>query len=199
MFTIDLLKGSQRPPGNRPIRVAMLTIAFSVLAVGAVFDAVRYFGYGRELGAEHRAAAHYQRQIGELADVANAIKAANERRSQINAGLSEVAGVLAYHTQWTSILLALAQSAPAEITLNDLVAKREEQRDGQQNIRYNYSLMMGVVSPGGPVAVEQFVRALRLALPLASDSAGIRIVSQRQAMIQGRDLPYYVIECRLKP
>jgi hypothetical protein len=198
MFTIDLLKGSARPPGNRPLQVAVVTIAFSVLAVGAVFDAVYYFGYGREISAERRALAHYQREIGGLTDVANALQAAEQRRGQINASLAEVSTLLGYHTKWTSILLAISESAPQGMTINDVMAKREEQRDAQQKIRYSYSLMLGVVSPGGPAAVEQFVRALRLSLPLASDS-GIRIVSQRQTQVQGRDLQYYVVECRLKP
>ena len=199
MFTIDLLKGSERPPGNRPLQVAVVTIAFSVLAVGAVLDAIHYFSCGRQIGAEQRALAHYQREIAGLTDVVTALKAADERRGQINASLAEVATVLGYHTKWTSILVALSESAPKGITINDLMAKREEQKDAQQKIRYEYSLMMGVVSPGGPTAVEQFVRALRLALPLAPDSASIRIVSQRQTQIQGRDLQYYVVECRLKP
>jgi len=199
MFTIDLLKGSERPPGNRPLQVAVVTVAFSVLAVGAVLDAVRYFACGRQIGAEQRAMAHYRREIAGMADVAGALQAAEQRRGRINASLSEVSAVLAYHTQWSSILVALSESAAKGITINDLMAKREEQKDAQQNVRYSYSLMMGVVSPSGPTAVEQFVRALRGALPLAPDSAGIRIVSQRQAQIQGRDFQYYVIECRLKP
>jgi hypothetical protein len=199
MFTIDLLKGSARPPGNRPLQVAVVTIAFSVLAVVAVLDAVRYFACGREISAEQRALAHYQREITALADVAGALQAAEQHRQEVNATLAEVSAVLAHHTKWTSVLVALSESAPKGITINDLMAKREEQKDAQQNVKYNYSLMMGVVSPSGPTAVEQFVRALRLALPLVPDSAAVRIVSQRQTQIQGRDFQYYVIECHLKP
>jgi hypothetical protein len=198
MFTIDLLKGSERPPGNRPLQVAVVTIAFSALAAGAVFDAIYYFGYGREIDAERRALAHYQQEIEGLTDVASSLQVAEQRRGQINTSLAEVSTLLGYHTKWTSILLAISESAPQGMTINDVMAKREEQRDAQQKIHYSYSLMLGVVSPGGPAAVEQFVRALRLSLSLASDS-GIRIVSQRQIQVQGRDLQYYVVECRLKP
>jgi Flp pilus assembly protein TadB len=48
-------------------------------------------------------------------------------------------------------------------------------------------------------ALQQFVRALRQALPLVSGPDGVRIISQRQQQMEGRDFEYYVVECRLKP
>ena len=58
--------------------------------------------------------------------------------------------------------------------------------------------MVGVMSPSGGAAVEQFVRTLRLALPLQPGPDSIRIISQRQEMVAGQPVQYYVVECRLK-
>ena len=59
--------------------------------------------------------------------------------------------------------------------------------------------MMGVVSPSGSAAVEQFIRDLRQQMPLAPGPDSLRIVSQQQQPIEGRNFQYYVIECRLEP
>ncbi len=194
MFTIDLLLGKAKPPRSHPLLAAGATTAFAVLIVALAFDGVYYYSCGRQLTAEQQATARLQDKIAGLADVAKALAAADKRRADVDASLEEVRTALDVHGQWSDILVALTRTAPETITIGDLMTKRQEARG-----KYEYSMMMGVISPTGPVAVEQFVRDLRAALPLAPGPDNIRIISQRQQQIAGREFQYYVIECRLKP
>jgi len=194
MFTIDLLLGKAKPPRSHPLRAAGATAAFGVLVVAAAFDGVSYFSSGRQAAAQQQVAARLDGKIAGLADVSKVLATAERRRADVNASLAEVSQALAIHTKWSDVLVILTRTAPETITIGDLMTKREEVK-GQ----YEYSMMMGVVSPAGPAAVEQFVRDLRAALPLASGPDNIRIISQRQQQVEGRDLQYYVIQCRLKP
>jgi Tfp pilus assembly protein PilN len=194
MFTIDLLLGTAKPPRSHPLRIAGVALAFALVALALVLDDVYYSSLNRQLAAEHRALQHYEREIAGLADVAKMLQAADKRRSEVNANLAEVTTALTTHTKWSDILVTLSQNIPESVTIADLIAKREEIKS-----KYEYSLVLGVVAPAGPTAVEQFVRALRQALPLVSGPDGVRIISQRQQQMEGRDFEYYVVECRLKP
>jgi Tfp pilus assembly protein PilN len=193
MFTIDLLKGTQLPPRSHPLRIVLMTAAFAVLGVATVFDAVQYYAYSRQIAVEQEAQTHYTRQIAGLADVAQMIEDADKRRTEIDAGLAEVAKALGTYTKWSDLMVLLAANTPPEVIIGDLMTRRAEGKD-----KYQYSLVMGVLSPSGPAAVEQFVRTLRQTLPLQEGPDSARIVSQRQQQLEGRDLLYYVIECRLK-
>jgi hypothetical protein len=194
MFTIDLLKGTEKPPGSHPLFVAGVALAFALVATGAVFDGVHYFGAGRQLAAEQQAAQHSLREIAKLVDVTKMLQAAEKRRKEVNASLAEVNTVLTTHAKWSPLVAAAAQSASNAITISDLAAKREEIRG-----KYEYSFTLGVVASSGPVAVEEFVRTLRQTLPLRPGPDSVRIISQRQQQWEGRDFQYYVIECQLRP
>ncbi len=193
MFTIDLLLGKAKPPRSHPLRMAGVAVAFALVATGALLDGVYYFGLGRELAAEEISMRRYDREIAGLADVAKMLEKADQRRNDVNTSLAEVGTVLTTHTQWSDVLVTLSQNTPETVTIADLMAKRDEVRG-----KYEYTLTMGVVPLTGPVAVEQFVRTLRQALPLVSGPDSVRIISQRQQQLEGRDFQYYVIECRLK-
>ena len=194
MFTIDLLKGTEKPPGSHPLLVAGVVLAFALVAVGATLDGVHYFGAGRQFAAEEQSAAHFTREIAKLVDVTKMLQAAEKRRGEVNASLKEVGTALTTHTKWSPLVAAVAQSASNAITISDMAAKREEIKS-----KYEYSFTLGVVAPSGPSAVEEFVRTLRQALPLRPGPDSVRIISQRQQQWEGRDFQYYVIECRLKP
>ncbi len=194
MFTIDLLLGAAKPPRSHPLRITGVALAFALVAIAFVLDDVYYYGINRQLTAEHQSLRRYEREIAGLADVAKILQAADKRRSEVNASLAEVKTALTAHTKWSDLLVTLSQSVPESLAIGDLMARREEVKGG-----YEYSLMIGVVSPTGPATAEQFVRTLRQALPLVGGPDGVRIVSQRQQQVGGRDLQYYVIECRLKP
>jgi hypothetical protein len=197
MFTIDLLKGAGKPPRSHPLRVAGLASAFMLLAVGAVLDGLQYYRDHSVLALQKRTLAYYEGEVEKLRDVAQTLGEVHTRQEQVSAVLAEVNKVLATHTTWSGVLLTLSQSASNDIVIPDIAAKREEKGAADQ-IRYAYTLMVGVMSPSGPAAVEQFVRTLRLGLPLQSGPDSIRIISQRQETVAGRPLQYYVIECRLK-
>lgn len=199
MFTIDLLKGSGKPPRSHPLRVAAIAVAFVALAAAAALDATSFAQYQTATGIERRSSARYDQEIASLADVARTLEAAEKRRREIDASLMEVSRVLLTHAKWSGLLVALTGATPETITISDLMAGRKEQASDAQKGKYDYSLMIGVVSPSGSAAVEEFVRMLRQTLPLTPGAASIRIISQRQEEVRGRNLQYYVIECRLKP
>jgi len=194
MFTIDLLLGTAKPPRSHPLRIAGIALAFALVVIGMVLDDVYYYGINRQLGAEYRSLRHYEREIAGLADMAKMLQAADKRRSEVNASLAEVTTALTVHTQWSQVLVTLSKSVPESVTMADLMARREELGG-----KYAYVLVLGMVSPTGPAAVEQFVRTLRQALPLIGGPDAVRIISQRQQQMEGRDFQYYVVECRLKP
>jgi hypothetical protein len=198
MFTIDLLKGMGKPPLSHPLRMAGVTVAFALVAIAAALDVVRYSRDNIELGLQARSLRYYTEEVTKLSGVSKALDAAEKRKTQINAGLTEVNTALTIHAKWSPIVVALTQSTTKEITITELMAKREEQGGGEQ-VKYIYSLILGVVSTSGPGAVEGFVQAMRQNLPLAPGPDNVRIIAQRQEMVAGRSFQYYVIECRLKP
>jgi len=197
MFTIDLLKGEGKPPESRPLWAAGATLAFMALAIAAAFDALQYYRDGGLLDTQKRNLTYYSGEIQKMRNVAESLDATEKRRTEINAAMGEVNKALTYHAAWSPILAALAQNTPSDLLIPDIMAKREEQGLGDK-AHYSYTLMVGVVSPSGGAAVEQFVRTLRVALPLLPGPDSIRIISQRQEMVGGQALQYYVVECRLK-
>jgi len=197
MFTIDLLKGTGKPPESRPLWAAGSALAFMVLAVAAMLEGVQYYRDGQLLATQKRNLDYYTGEIHELRDVAESLDVTDKRRIEINATIAEVKKALSYHATWSPIIAALAQNTPPDLVIPDIMAKREEQGLGDK-VRFIYTLMVGVVSPSGGAAVEQFVRTLRVALSLQPGPDSIRIISQRQEMVAGQPVQYYVVECRLK-
>ncbi len=197
MFTIDLLKGTGKPPESRPLWAAGAALAFMALAIAAALDGVQYYRDAGLMDAQKRNLDYYTGEIQKLGDVAESLNATDKRRTEINASTTEVNKVLSYHATWSPILAILAQNTPTDLVIPDIMAKREEQGLGEK-VRFAYTLMVGVVSPSGGAAVEQFVRTLRVVLPLLPGPDSIRIISQRQEMVAGQPVQYYVVECRLK-
>jgi hypothetical protein len=197
MFTIDLLKGTGKPPQSHPLWAAGTTLAFVALAVVAALDGIRYLQDGTLLAGQKRSISYYTEEIYKLREVAEAIDATQRRRAEIDAALAEVNKALSYHGTWSPIIAIVAQNTPPDLVISDIMAKREEQGVGDK-LRYNYTMMLGMVSPSGGAAVEQYVRTLRLALPLLPGPDSIRIISQRQQTIGGQPMQYYVVQCQLK-
>lgn len=106
--------------------------------------------------------------------------------------------LLATHRSWSPLLTTLMNSAPPGLTISEIVAKREEKKNVPQKGVYDYSLVIGVISPAGAAPVESLIHTLRLALPLQSGPESIRPISQKPLQVDGRDVQYYIIECRLK-
>ncbi len=198
MFRIDLLNGAGLPPRSHPLVIAAGTLAFVIVAIAAAFDAVHAYDLSRQIAAQQRSVATYDREIARLADVAQALEAADKRTKDIDAGLKEKDQMLATHRTWSPLLTTLMNSAPRGLTISEIVAKREERKNTPQKGVYDYSLVMGVVSPAGAAPVESLIQTLRLSLPLQSGGDSIRIISQRYLQVDGRDVQYYLIECRLK-
>jgi hypothetical protein len=197
MFTIDLLKGAGKPPESRPLSVAGIALAFMALIIVAAIEDVRYFRASEVLATQKRTLAYYSSEIQKLKNVAEALDAVEKRRIEVNGAMAEVNKALSYHATWSPVIAAMALNTPPDLVLTDIMAKREEQGSGEK-VRFTYTLMLGVMSPSGAAVVEQYVRTLRLALTLQPGPDSIRIISQRQDMIAGQPVQYYVVECRLK-
>ena len=196
MFKIDLLNGAGLPPRSHPLLIAAATLACVVLGIVAAFDGVHVYDVGRQIASQKQSLAMYDRKITELADVAKTLEAGDKRASDIRAGLAEVTQLLGTHRTWSGPLEKLTNNAKG-LTISEIVAKREEKRNIPQKGVYDYTLVMGIVSPAGAAPVESLIQALRLVLPLRSGD-NIGITSQRILQINGRDVQYYLIECRLK-
>jgi hypothetical protein len=197
MFTIDLLKGTGKPPRSHPLWAAGTTFAFIALVVVAALDGVRYYRDGALLATQKRSLSYYSGEIRKLRDVAEALDATEKRRAEIDAALAEVNKAMSCHATWSPIIATLAQNTSPDVVLSDIMAKREERGVGDK-VRYGYTMILGVVSPSGGGAVEQYVRTLRLVLPLLPGPDSIRVISQRQQAVGGQAVQYYVVECQLK-
>jgi hypothetical protein len=197
MFTIDLLKGTGKPPQSHPLWVAGATLAFMALLIVTALDGVRYYRDEGVLATDKRALTHYEGQIREMRDVAEQLSAAAKRRVAVNAFLEEVNKALANHTTWSPTIEVAARNTPPDLLITDIMAKREEQGVGD-NVKFGYTLILSVVSPSSASVIEQYVRTLRQVLPLQPGPDSIRIGSQRQQTVDGRTLQSYTLECRLK-
>jgi len=199
MFRIDLFNGKELPPRSHPLRIAAGTLALLAVAVAAAFDGVHAYDLAGKLAGQRQALAQADRQVAGLADVAKMLATAEKRQTEIDATLAEVEQVAAGHAAWSPILVTLVERTPAELSLSEVLAKREESRNASEKGRYYYSLLLGVVSPEGAVPVEHYMQALRAALPLQPGPESVQVISQRHQEIDGLDAQYYIIECKLKP
>jgi hypothetical protein len=198
MFKIDLLNGAGLPPRSHPLLIAAGTLAFVVLAILAAFDGVHAYDVNRQIAGQQQSLLMYDRQIAGLADVAQMLAAAEKDAKDANDALKEKDLMLGTHRTWSPLLEALVKSAPQGLTISEIIAKREERKNVPQKGTYDYSVVLGVISPAGAAPVELLIQTLRPALPLQVGPDSIHIISQRYLQVADRDVQYYLIECRLK-
>ncbi len=198
MFKIDLLNGAGLPSRSHPLLIAGGTLAFVIVGIAAAFDIVHVYDVNRQTASQRQSMATYERQIATLADVARSLAAFEKHARDVNDILKEKDLMLVTHRTWSPLLATLMNSAPKGLTISEVVAKREEKKGSAQKAAYDHSLVMGVISPAGAGPVETFMQALRPTLPLQPGADSIRIISQRYLQVEGQDVQYYLIECRLK-
>ena len=66
-------------------------------------------------------------------------------------------------------------------------------------IKYHYLLTLGLLTPGDPLPVENFMQALGTLESLKPQLKEIRVANQSQQEIQDHEFLYIVIECRFEP
>lgn len=210
MHKIDLFKGRRIPARSRPkfAAAAAVVVAAPVLAV-AVFIGC-YLNNRIIIGAQRRGIAKYQNMIDGLSNSERQLSIRKQKKDT-SAFLCEVAAAVRQYTQWSPLLVTLAESMPPSVVLaglevNSQPVRRRIPRPCEPDRLVDASvpsrtLRVDVVAGGDGRADHQVklltdrLRAAPAMKPLLED---IRI-SQGLDEFMGRRTVSYQIDCILKP
>jgi Tfp pilus assembly protein PilN len=210
MFTIDLLRGEGIPAKSRPAGVAVAVTTFVVPIVAAIVMFSFYLTNRVAISIKKQKIATYETKIGELFHSVRNQKASGQQAEHIGDCLSEVAAALDRHTQWSPVLVTVAESIPDLVVLTRIEVKQQfiheevpgEQTDETVEVSVPVRTLRMTVcgSPGS--ACDQAVRDFRDRLR-ASSVLGPRLenikVSQEFDLLGNKEVVSYDIDCIFKP
>lgn len=199
MYTIDLLKGTGRPPGPRVLPVVITTLAFVGLVFAAVYGATDYVAKREQISVQSRRLAALQDQLDDFGTAAAFLKQTAQQRQTLQTRLAELKQALAHELQWSPILLSIAEILPPDVTLYNVTLTRKSEGIKPEEVTYHYLLTLGLLTPGDPLPVENFMQALGARESLKPQLKEVRVANQSQQEIRDHEFLYIVIECRFDP
>ena len=211
MFTIDLLKGQGVPVKGRPEGLVVAAVTFAVPLVAAIAMFGFYLSDRIVISVKKQEIVNCQQSIDKLSEATKLQKSFEQERQLINSCLSEVASSLDSHTQWSPVLVTVAENIPDSMVLTELEAKESSIRrkipkqddpeimiEVSVPVRTLKMLVSGTPQQNCDQAVRDFTDRLRLSALLAPRLEDIRI-SQGVGKLDGADVISYEIHCIFKP
>ena len=217
MFAIDLLKGEGRPARTKPQGVAIFVATFAVPMMVAILMAGYYYRNKVVISIYKQNVANYVTQTDRLADSLKLKEAWDKDKSTINGCLTDVAGSIGMHTQWSPVLVAIVQNLPESVVLNNLEVRQssikrksivkagleKDNKDKEVDISVTVRTLKLRVS-GNPSydcdhEIKAFRDRLRASNVLGSKLEDVVIVSQGHDILDGREVVAYDIDCIFKP
>jgi Tfp pilus assembly protein PilN len=210
MFTIDLLKGQGIPERSGPERIVIAAVTFVVPIVVAIIFAGSYLSSKIAISVGKQEIAGYESKTASLSDALETQKWFERETSSIHSCLSEVAGSITRHAQWSAVLAAIAENMPETMVLTELEVKQDSVRkqvpkkdNPKQMVEVSVPVRMLQMSiTGNPTyncdkAVRDFKERLRTCPALGPKLDDI-IVSQKFDRTKGTDVVLYNIDCVFK-
>jgi Tfp pilus assembly protein PilN len=217
MFAIDLLKGQGRPARTKPQGVAIFVATFAVPMLVAILIAGYYYRNKVTISIHKQNIANYVTQTERLADALKLKEAWEKDKSAINGCLTEVAGSIGRHTQWSPVLVAIVQNLPESVVMNSLEVrqssikrktvvkagtekdKKDKQADTSVAVRTLKLRVSGNPSYDCDREVKAFRDRLRASNVLGPKLEDVVIASQGHDTLDGREVVAYDIDCIFKP
>ncbi|UCF43546.1 MAG: hypothetical protein JSV99_01055 [Planctomycetota bacterium] len=211
MFTIDLLKGQGIPKKSGPegILVAVATFAIPLVAGMVMFGF--YVSDRIVTSVRKQEIANYQASIDGLSDAAELQESFTREKGLLGGCLSEVAGSLCSHSQWSGVLVTLVENMPDSMVLTKLevkqssVKKKVPQKDDPKKmidisvpVRTLRMSVCGSSEQNYDDEIRDFRNRLRFSELLVSRLEDIR-VAQGVEKLEDRDVVSYEIDCIFKP
>lgn len=217
MFAIDLLKGQGRPVRTRPQGVAIFVATFAVPMMVAILMAGYYYRNKVVISIHKQNIANYAAQTERLADALKLRDAWEKDKSAINGCLTEVAGSIGRHTQWSPVLVALVQNLPESVVMNSMEVKqssikrkavvkagtekdkKDKKADTSVAVRTLKLRVSGNPSYDCDREIKAFRENLRASNVLGPKLEDVVIASQGRDTLDGREVVAYDIDCIFKP
>ena len=221
MFAIDLLKGQGRPARTKPQGVAIFVATFAVPMLVAILIAGYYYRNKVTILIHKQNIASYVTQTERLADALKLKGAWEKDKSAINGCLTEVAGAIGRHTQWSPVLVAIVQNLPESVVLNNLEVRQstikrkaivkaagaEKDKDKKDAKKADTSVAVRTLKlrvSGNPSydcdrEIKAFRERLRDSNVIGPKLEDVVIASQGHDTLDGRDVVAYDIDCIFKP
>jgi hypothetical protein len=217
MFAIDLLKGEGRPARTKPQGVAIFVATFAVPMMVAILMAGYYYRNKVVISIYKQNVANYVTQTDRLADSLKLKEAWDKDKSAINGCLTDVAGSIGMHTQWSPVLVAIVQNLPESVVLNNLEVrqssikrktavgisteknKTDKKADTSVVVRTLKLRVSGIAGSDCDREVKVFRERLRASDVLGPKLEDVVIASQGRDTLDGREVVAYDIDCIFKP
>jgi Tfp pilus assembly protein PilN len=217
MFAIDLLKGQGRPARTKPQGVAIFVATFAVPMLVAILIAGYYYRNKVTISIHKQNIASYVTQTERLADALKLKEAWEKEKSAINGCLTEVAGSIGRHTQWSPVLVAIVQNLPESVVMNSMEVrqssikrkavvkagtekdKKDKQADTSVAVRTLKLRVSGNSSYDCDSEVKAFRERLRASNVLGPKLEDVVIASQGHDTLDGHEVVAYDIDCIFKP
>lgn len=211
MYTIDLLKGQGIPTKSGPKGVIVGVVTFAIPLIAGMVMVGFYVSDRIVTSVRQQEIASYQASIDKLSDAAALQQSFTREKSQLDSCLSEVAGSLGSHSQWSGVLVTLAENIPDSMILTKLevkqssVKKRVPQKDDPTKmidisvpVRTLHMSVCGSTQENYEEQVRDFRNRLRFSDLLVSKLEDIR-VAQGIEKLGDEDVTSYDIDCIFKP
>jgi hypothetical protein len=211
MYTIDLLKGQGVPTKSGPKGVIVGVVTFAIPLIAGMVMVGFYVSDRIVTKVRQQEIASYQASIDKLSDAAELQKSFTAEKALLNGCLSEVASSLGNHSQWSGILVTLAENMPDSMMLTKLevkqssVKKKVPQKDDPKKmidisvpVRTLHMSVCGNTAENYDEQVRDFRNRLRFSELLVSKLEDIR-VAQGVEKLGDRDVTSYEIDCIFKP
>jgi Tfp pilus assembly protein PilN len=217
MFAIDLLKGQGRPARTKPQGVAIFVATFAVPMIVAFLMVGYYYRNKVVITICKQNAANYFTQTERLAEALKLKEAWEKDKSAINGCLTEVAGSIGRHTQWSPVLVAIVQNLPESVVLNSLEVRqssikrktvvkaglekdnKDKKADTSVAVRTLKLRVSGNPGYDCDREVKAFRENLRASNVLGPKLEDVVIASQGRDTLDGREVVAYDIDCIFKP
>ncbi len=211
MFTIDLLKGKGIPVRSGPegTVITVASLAISVILAMVMFG--YYLSNRIVISVQKQEIANYEANIDKLSAAVKLQESFEKEKSLISNCLLEISSSINKHTQWSPILVMLAQTMPDSLVLTKLevkqgsVRKKIPQKDDPKkmlDISVPVRTLKMSVSGNPRFNCDKAIRDFKDSLCF-SDFLGPKLdnveVSQKAETLENQDVISYEIDCTFKP
>lgn len=210
MYQINMLKGRQLPEDHW-VGIVLTGIAFLIPVVLAFAISIGYFNDKSNLSDQQEKLTDYEFQIREMEGAKTRVDSVVSEIHKVSASLSDVGEVLARHTQWTDILMAISDNLPDTLQVNKLdvkcrtVTRTVDQRYGDKK-KINISIpartlvisLYSVSGEGDDAAVRDLQRSLIESESFQRCVKDVVIAAREPDNVDGKDVVRYELNCVLK-
>ena len=211
MFTIDLLKGEGIPARSRPEYIVAIAIAIIVPVAIATAMLGIYLSNRVVINIQKREISNYDQKIAGLSDAMRMHRSYEQQKSTIKQRISETAGAINAHEQWSDILVTVAHNVPESLILRRIAVEQRTAKvkipdfENPQNkvekmvpARTLKLTLGGIAGEVSDQAVKNFRDRLRFSSVLGPKLEDIP-VSQKVDVVDGKEVITYEMRCILKP